>query len=395
MSTWAALTRSGDANGREHSEAEGGSEICNDRVATYTSAWPRNGGLPILVCLCGLVILAGGLGLAAPSLHALSMPNSDSKSALQQQRDLRSSSGRSVLTQHRHLNPENLTCILHVSYGEKYMRHVDKFTVPNKRMYANRHGYKLKLFQRPSMEELFSKDFAGCGISNESIHSKHRNDHALLKFCGVQAAFDDGCGLVVWTDSDAAFVSFDSTVDSWFGADPNNREPDVFWSVSGPHEFCNMPTHLGCKDNVHFEKCVNSGLFMIRNTEWSQTYVRRVLGRAVSMVPAKNWDMYHPRGSCNLAPYMPPSWSQCYAQEPARLKYGDQCVIACDSHQNSGTLDHFGCTASHHFQLVQIFEHHHSSNGIPDHAYLVNCAGHDEQIQNCFQGIGKAQKKSM
>lgn len=384
MSTSVTLIRSGDANDGAYNEAHSESETGHGCVATHTLAWPRNRGFAILVGLCGLVIIAGGLALAAPSLHAMNMPNNQ---------DLGSISKLSVMEQHSQSIMDNQTCILHVSYGEKYIRNVDSVTVPMKRKYANRHGYKLEVFQQPSMEELFSKDFAGCGIANENIHSKHRNDHALLKFCGVQAAFDDGCGVVVWTDSDAAFVNFNFTVDSWLGADPNRPHPDIFWSVAGPHEFCNIPTHLGCKDNVHFEKCVNSGLFIVRNTEWSQMYVRRVLDRAVSMVPAEHWNMHHPYGSCNLAPYMPPSWSQCYAQEPRREKYGDQCVIACDSHQNSGTMEHFGCTASHHFQHVQIFEHHDSSNGIPDGAYLVNCAGHDDQIKNCFHGIGSAQKK--
>jgi len=364
------------------------------------------------------MMLAGGLVLVAASLYFLDMERHlDSKP------EFSASYNAKVVTPHTKTptetslstTPTETTttttpqiCILHVSYGEKYISTIDNFTVPIKQDYAQRYGYIFKLHQRPSMEDLLTKDFQQCGISNEAIQSKHRNDHALIKFCGVQTAFDDGCTVVVWTDSDATFVNSGFPVDSWLS---QNRDADVFWSVAGPHGFCDTPDSEGCISVSHFTRCVNSGIFIIRNTHWSRRYVRRILERAVNMVPAENWEksLNHFKNSklpnsqwelplaCDLDPDNPPLWSQCWAQEPGRLKYGDQCVIACETMENmssTSVMGHFHCTSSRSFQ--QVFRkfsasfQHDSSHDIPQDAYFVNCAGGDEEIAQCFRDILEA-----
>lgn len=282
------------------------------------------------------------------------------------------------------------------------MSTIDNFTVPIKQDYAQRHGYIFKLFQRPSMEDLLIKDFAHCGLSKEAVRSNHRNDHALLKFCGVWKSFADGCMVVVWTDSDAAFVDSSFPVEFWLA---QNLAADVLWSVAGPHDFCDIPASEGCVSASHFTRCVNSGLFIVRNTYWSRRYVRRILERSLSMVPADHWEesWHHWRKAklpssqwniplaCDLYPDNPPQWSQCWAQQPGRLKYGDQCVIACDTMENmsdASVMDHFHCISSRSFQHVQ--KRHDSKYTIPQDAYLVNCAGRDEDIAKCFRDILEA-----
>jgi hypothetical protein len=382
---------------RSAGETVSASETGNLCLANDTSTWPRTRAFQTSVWFCGLIILAGGLALVAASLNAPHSSFSDPNSALQLESSpgLFKAAAKHILEQ----TIDKQTCILHVSYGEKYMSNVDNFTVPIKQEYAQLHGYTLKLFQRPSIEDLFTQDFASCGISNASLRSKHRNDHVLLKFCGIRAAFADGCAVVMWTDSDAAFSNSGITVDSWLA---QNRDADIIWSVAGPHEFCEIPVSKGCVSAQHFTKCVNSGLFIVRNTPWSDKYVSRILERAVQMVPAEHWEetWKHfwksglPKSewkvplACDLHPYNPPEWSQCYPQEPGRLAYGDQCVIACEAMSDTGDIDHFHCTSSQSFQYVL----KNRDSLIPPGAYLVNCAGHDEDIASCFHDISEARE---
>lgn len=281
---------------------------------------------------------------------------------------------------------EGQVCLTHVSYGQKF-KEIDELTVPIKRAYAERWGYKAKIYVRETFMDLVYIDFKNClngNIENPLAYDKQ----SLLKFCGIWAAFDDGCDTVLFTDGDAVIASPETKVEHFMRKDPS---ADVYWSLNDPTTapYCRGPRQKmfrgDGRDALHmFGTCLNSGTFIMRKNTWTWRYLERLLTLSNHTI----------NDQCSTASLNPEGFDQCDfkvmgrettpGQGVTQTKVGDQCVIACDAMQHNSDLRHFMSFGPHErpvFQFVQtqpsqVFQWLHLKPWDKDRAFVVNCAGH-------------------
>lgn len=275
------------------------------------------------------------------------------------------------------------TCLLHVSYGEDYMATVDTVTLPIKEAYARKHGYELKIFQRSSLEELVATDFKACPVRGMHMSGENISAHAILKFCGIWDAFESGCDLVLWTDSDAIIYNSTVTIEQFVAQD---SRADVYWSVSDNRwnhgsMWCLLPnaSHtapIGCVDYGTFLGCLNTGAFIIRRTDWSRWFVGSILEVASTPMPMDE-------KLCDMEADALQSREQCW-------HFGDQCIISCMTRANRSLMDHYACfatPASPTFQRISVhnISRYEGTSTITGNTFVVNCAGNDEYLIPCIR----------
>lgn len=269
----------------------------------------------------------------------------------------------------------NSTCVLHASFGERYVSKIDAFSVPNKTAYANRHGYAFKYYWGHTWEDLLEGNFSGCQLGNRTNALK-QHSYTIAKFCAVQMAFADGCRNVLWTDSNAIILKPELTIEAWL-AQSQSPDADVHWAISDfrPRHFCYFPgeqqnTSNGCINLATFVGCLNSGAFIIRQTSWSNEYILHLLQRAVGhddCGSTKNVSI-HRREQCGMG------------------AADDQCLISCETIGDPDILNHYACfskPAKTVFQVVQPEWYQLLLSRIRD-AFVVNCADGGE---SCLRRI--------
>lgn len=268
-------------------------------------------------------------------------------------------------------------CMLHVTFGEEYSKLSEAITIPNKRRYAEKHGYTLLVSQAPSLDLLLAKYFAFCGFT-----PKHGADSlTTVKFCAIHKALVvNKCKAVLWTDSDALIFSSDITIESWLDSNPN---ADVFWSLgNSDNALCKESGHAaaGCPSLGSFVACLNAGAFLVRNTEWSINFAVKVLRRS---------RITHKDPVCNTANTNQMNKDQCTLPKHTLTPgpgYGDQCAVTCETiaQEDDDIMEHFECFgygAKPDFQKVVYA----GTAGFPQRCAQIHCE--DAFVVNCMAHI--------
>jgi len=222
-------------------------------------------------------------------------------------------------------------CVLHVSFGTLYQR-ISESSGPTKRQYADRHGYRLVAMQEETFEELVDGHFAKCVERFKTVYDCDKQ--SVLKFCGVWEAFEDGCETVLWTDSDGVIFSESVGIHHWFDEEP---KADVIWAMTDDFDgWCSRPKP--CTGVSRWATCLNSGVFVIQRTSWSQAYIARLLDQSCHSLAS----------NCSTSSLNPFRFDQCnFGGTPWQLEQshvGDQCVITCDAMHDDSAMSHFGCS---------------------------------------------------
>lgn len=285
----------------------------------------------------------------------------------------------------RAAHPQSSKCILHVGFGPAYMR-LGSLSIPNKRSYAKHWGYKMVAFQQMSAEELLDKDFGMCRERAVKLDAGY-DVQTVIKFCGMLQCFKLGCTEVLWTDADAVVARPDIPLSHWTDQAPS---ADVVWSmenVQGSESFCKGDRIADKAERL--ASCLNSGVFIMRNTQWTVSYIWHIL-RASTHTLEKN---------CSTASVNPEQYDQCYftVLHPLQRELGhegDQCVVACDLLANPSQMEHFhvidkSARPSMQYAMVSMFGFPRFllwvRSKFPMEAFVINCVAHykPEQAALC------------
>jgi len=208
----------------------------------------------------------------------------------------------------------------------------------------------------------------------------------------------------MWTDADAIINAQDVAIEDW---EKQNPTADVYWSLDDPGPASrwvtlkkfSVPLHKNNKqlgwcssqpDGVAgFASCLNTGVFIMRNNDWTQAWLQRILDLSTKSIAE----------GCSTGSFNPDHFDQCAAQpkDEQQRHVGDQCVITCDASRHADALSHYHSFRPDHvprfqyvlfamFRLPLSLTHRRPPNITRD-TFVVNCAGHinEAQFMDCVR----------
>jgi len=183
-----------------------------------------------------------------------------------------------------------------------------------------------------------------------------------MGYCAVWEAFEEGCESVLWTDADAVIHNQLKSLEQWMDQD---RHADVYWALSEPKPWCKppkLPQESGSCPVEIFGRCMNSGAFIIRKTDWSKSFVSHMLQGSGPILERK---CAHEK------------WNPSCGGDSA----GDQCVATCELAERRAAQEssagRFHCFGKHEdapFQLIMakwLWTFFFVT--IPEGTFVINC----------------------
>merc|ERR1711924_218154 len=185
-----------------------------------------------------------------------------------------------------------------------------------------------------------------------------------------------------------------------------NPNADAYWSLDDPGPrsrwvsvgrvgipFHKNLAHSGwCSKQpdglAGFGSCLNSGVFIMRNNDWTQGWMQRTLDLSNKSIAE----------TCSTRGLNPSHFDQCDAfPKLSQQRVGDKCVITCDAFRHADTLAHFQSFRPNHsprFQEVVVARFRFPLEvklRPPPHiardTFVVNCAGHVDNFQSMLDCV--------
>ena len=135
-----------------------------------------------------------------------------------------------------------MNCVLSLNVGEKYQR-VYKNCVDTHKQYAEKWNYGYKLIDTFTVE-------------NVNVN--------FLKYDGILKCFDEGYEWVIFVDADAIINNMDIPL-SHYTCECHPLQ-DIILMMEMP-----LGIHIGLYG------CLNGGVYIMRNTEWSRSFLRELI----------------------------------------------------------------------------------------------------------------------
>ena len=177
-------------------------------------------------------------------------------------------------------------CLVHAAYGD-YVALSQERTLPLKRAYAEKHGYRVVARLEDSLEDLA----AACPDAySTTADDGFEYTMASAKYCSLEVARRSGCEWAFWTDADAVFVATDAALDRWLPADGGAfavwSTPTYVGGFCGPEALAG-----GCTDAGFLGSCVNLGAFLLRvGSDEGRTFLRAMLDLSMPDIVASGFD---------------------------------------------------------------------------------------------------------
>ena len=177
-------------------------------------------------------------------------------------------------------------CLVHAAYGD-YVALSQERTLPLKRAYAEKHGYRVVARLEDTLEDLA----AACPDAySTTADDGFEYTMASAKYCSLEVARRSGCEWAFWTDADAVFVATDAALDRWLPADGGAfavwSTPTYVGGFCGPEALAG-----GCADAGFLGSCVNLGAFLLRvGSDEGRTFLRAMLDLSMPDIVASGFD---------------------------------------------------------------------------------------------------------
>ncbi|KAH8070489.1 hypothetical protein JL721_4879 [Aureococcus anophagefferens] len=201
-------------------------------------------------------------------------------------------------------------CLVHAAYGD-YVALSQERTLPLKRAYAEKHGYRVVARLEDTLEDLA----AACPDAySTTADDGFEYTMASAKYCSLEVARRSGCEWAFWTDADAVFAATDA-------------------APTGPGR--------GCADAGFLGSCVNLGAFLLRvGSDEGRTSLRAMLDLSMPDIVASGFDStYTLAGGHTIG-------DQCKGIHEA-TQDNDQCGLAYLLQERPALFDGSLCAGAH------------------------------------------------
>ncbi|KAK7241437.1 hypothetical protein SO694_00058022 [Aureococcus anophagefferens] len=227
-------------------------------------------------------------------------------------------------------------CLVHAAYGD-YVALSQERTLPLKRAYAEKHGYRVVARLEDTLEDLA----AACPDAySTTADDGFEYTMASAKYCSLEVARRSGCEWAFWTDADAVFVATDAALDRWLPADGGAfavwSTPTYVGGFCGPEALAG-----GCADAGFLGSCVNLGAFLLRvGSDEGRTFLRAMLDLSMPDIVASGFDStYTLAGGHTIG-------DQCKGIHEA-TQDNDQCGLAYLLQERPALFDGSLCAGAH------------------------------------------------